>query len=167
VKIHSIALVSSLLIASAAEASTFAASSIGGYQGMMSAGGGYSDDHCSGAATIGHTRSDINVWSLNLRGEAKTSSYRLNPFISLSAIVSLDRNKTFLFLPSQYPRGYYPSTGVYWAPSAGAEYRDGQFGYRAEIVTLDYYVELYYRGKGYVGVSDITTPMFSLRYYFE
>lgn len=152
---------------SLAVAQSFVSSSVGGYQGMLGVGGGYDLGNLSSSATLGYTESKIDIYSLNLRVEAKTQSYTLNPVVGLTAIASLDKNTTFIVLPSQYPKRYYPATGLYWAPSVGVEYRTGQFSYRAELATLDYYVELYYRGQGYVSLSDITTPMVSVKYYLN
>jgi hypothetical protein len=145
------ALVTSLIVAS------------GGYQGFVSAGLRHGNQNYGLSVTAGYTPEALAGHHDFIVTPKLDAGFMLNEdiraYTSLATIMAVDKHKTFIFLPEQYPKNYYPSSGLFWAPSVGLAFTDGKHTLYGELVTLDYYAEMLYRGNGYIKPYQVATPM--------
>ena len=75
---------------------------------------------------------------------------------------------TYVTLPEQYPRGYYPATGYYFIPYGGLEVGNWQnISLYAELSTLDYHTEMIFRGKNKIPVEELVSWGFGVRLYLK
>lgn len=92
--------------------------------------------------------------------------YTLRPYASAGLIYAVD-NATFVVLPKQYPRRYYPPTGLYASPALGIGLKRGRHEIFFEVASLDKYIEYRSRNTRHLGYRDIVTWGFGYRRHTE
>lgn len=92
--------------------------------------------------------------------------YTIRPYMGAGAIFALDE-ATFVILPKQYPRRYYPPTGLLFTPSLGVATKRGVHEVFFEVASLDKYIEYKSRNQRELSYRDIMTWGFGYRRYYE
>lgn len=151
----------------------FVSSYSGGYLGFLSLGTGLVSEggKYSGEGILGYVPSFVggeDLWSLTLRGDysfAKIEEKNMRFYSGIGIIQSFDKD-TFIFLPKRYPKGYYPSTGLFFAPYLGVEwlFKENE-ALTFEITTLDFYLELYARNSSHIRLREIINYGIGYRFH--
>lgn len=163
-----------LCMSSVGFGSVFGVAQTGSFMGLLSVGvgdqagpfqyslsGGYTPAELAGGESLFGITPRGDLGYLLIDGEVKT---RL--FVGTGILFSLDKN-TFVLLPDHYPDGYYPSTGMLFAPYWGLEIQKEQHGFFIEGSTTDFYLELYLRNRQVLSITDVSTWGIGYKYYFD
>ena len=146
----------------------YVVSETGGYVGFYSIGIGYTYfDLFNYELIYGYVPDIIGGEELEL----VTLRYYVESYgvrLGLGGVFSLRDNDTFNRLPSQYPKGYYPATGMYSTLFLGYEHDiDNRLKVFAEITTLDYYLEAASRSGGYLELYELGTYGLGVKYALQ
>lgn len=169
----SLIVVMCMLWSSISYAGTVVSTYTGGYLGFASIGLGVVSPEKSyqANAVLGYVPSIVggeNLWSLSVRGDVSFTSWQngdIRLYGGAGLLTSLDKD-TFILLPSKYPSGYYPSTGLLFSPYVGTEWMiSNRSALCLEVTSLDFYLELYVRNPDYLTIRDITTYGIGYKYY--
>lgn len=145
----------------------------GAYNGVIGLGIGKHFESYKTEILLGHVPQFMDVrdlWNLSWKNHV-SSRPRIIDYSSISfygginTIAALGNKKTYIFLPDQYPDGYYPPTGLRVAPYAGFETRRGNFSTFFEVTSLDLYLETYVRSNFNMDISEVVTYGFGVRYF--
>lgn len=151
-----------LLLSTKAHSQPYLIGQTGGYAGVVAAGAGYNWNYLSTAIMAGFAPAFVtgeNLWSVTLKNQWNLGVAH----IGIANSFSLDKD-TFLGLPSRYPKGYYPPSGLMSGPYAGLHANFDEFTLYGEAASLDYYLEMKVRNPQYISWADVITYAFGVQW---
>ena len=143
-------------------------SEMGGYVGFMSVGVGYTYFEILNSEVI-------YGWVPAMMGGETLQSITMRSYVEMKGlrlgagnVFSLYDDDTFMALPSRYPRGYYPATGMYTVFSAGYEVAlEKEVSIFMEFVTTGYFLEAMHRSNGHLRLDELGTYGFGLKFNID
>ena len=140
----------------------------GGYTGLATIGVGYDIGKYYRTDVIAGYVPEIvggeDLWSLSWKNTFVAPKMgRIEPYLGLNLLYSFD-DDTYVTLPEQYPRGYYPTTALRTAAYIGVSDLSGLY---AELTTLDHYMEAYVRSDGELNYWEIGTYAIGYRWRLQ
>ena len=132
----------------------------GSYEGWMTVGiGANLVPIWSSEISLGYTPPTYGgtVIQANWKNIFGYSFGKLKPYGFHKAMIT-DSKNTFVQLPDQYPKNYYPPTGIYNSIGVGIEYYLlSNLTTYIEVSTIDYYMEAYARSPNYFEPHEVGT----------